>query len=333
MVRPLALILPAIALCGCVVESRIVGPAWTVQSPEPGLAVSCPVPLKPAHELPIDPDEAFDRDYQGDLGSYNFELTVFAPKDSAWKPAGEELTLLAMGIRDGAKPDDQSVSTGERDLLLSGWPGIELEGKREDGTAYSARVFLVGNRVVRVICQYPSASKGTAVDEFIDSLQITPHGSTIVAGPDLRRFPLGDSGFSALFPRKPDTSSAPFGSGSSAILMHTFLADYAIRNFLVDYGKVSPKLVGSPAAASRLVSALTSRGMKELGTHPVAQNWIMKDGAQVLRTEFSSDVGYTGVTLAWIRTRTLFIAEVSGPEPYKDERAVNTFLNSVQDKK
>jgi|GEM_PF-5970845 len=309
-------------------------PALKVQTLTPGLTVSCPATLKTTPvEKVDDPGMTNFRVWKGVSGFSSYVVSIDDIKEPDKMETSEVLSGAMGGMLASAENNGREAKiVGVRDVLLQGWPGLAATVRTSDGLAFSGRYFRTKDHFIQIGCAYPWDAKPAAVDPFLSSLKLDTTGTKQKPGPELNRFDMGDSGLTALFPRKPETHTGKVGKGDTQVPIYTFASDYGLRSFEVAYSDVSPKASTDDASNKTYCKYITDDTLKSLDGTAGKQTDIQLNGSPALRTEFTIGDDGKGVMVASVKDRRAIMLVEFAPTTYDDPATAETFLNSLQPK-
>lgn len=305
-------------------------PVWNTQAFDEGLSVSTPVPLVDTKYTNSDPKFSSVKVYGGSTASYALGVSVGRMKDISASQTSVQFSSAAKYL----STTPGAVVVGVRDVLLQGYPGQAITVSQNGGATFVARNYRFGGMFASLFGFYRSpGSRPPEIDRFLDSLHFSTTGPLTMAGPELTRYPLGDSGLSALFPRQPDHKDALIGTGSEAGTIHAYTSDYGLRSFMAGYGE----LPSTPAKSS--VTDVVSKARQVTD----ALLAIVHGKVEKQRTEqIGSDQGlYTqfvyheqarGSVLVYVHSTRIIIVIEYAPKVYEDSKTVEAFLHSVEPK-
>jgi len=301
-------------------------PPWVDQTLS-GVKVSCQKIFKPGAQQVKDPAMSKVEFWQAQTQECVFVVGVSTIKN----PEKTHTSALMSGTAAGFSEGEGTTITGMKDLVLQGWPGIAITVRQSYDVVGAGRIYRCGNQVVQVCGFYPSNfPRPAAIDKFLDSLRLPSDGDLKVAGPVLTRFPLGDSGLTALFPREPDHIEREVGKGTAKGPMHLYSSDYAIRSFQVAYRDIpftkpptSDELdTALVMIADEIVSGLQGKKTKS------KDETVGEDPA--LSVDFNAEGGAVGKVLVYMHGNRMIALIVFSPRAYSDPATIDTFLHSVQ---
>jgi hypothetical protein len=261
---------------------------------------------------------------------YVFSLTKVSG-DAMKSPPDALLAQCVAGIIAGGK----GQITGERDILLGGWPGVELQYRQENGAQGQLRAYVVKDEIVNLVVTHPLGStEPPGVSKYFGSLKLPndiEKGPLSQPGPTLEKFDLESSGFSAKVPRGAKFAVTKIGEGVAAVNMHRFAIAYLNRIYMgivFDPPSGASKdldadTTGKPAQAVNatiagfLHQAILTNTSKDT---PSGKDWI---------ADFDAGHGLIGHLETYIRNNHTYtlLAVVPGPMLQSDE--VQGFFSSV----
>jgi hypothetical protein len=299
--------------------------AFQVQTLAPGIKVTAPVKLKVDPKPDVVPSMSSIANWMGDGPDANFVVEICTLKDPTKLDTSE---VFSATLAQFSEPDGVKI-VGVRDILLNGWPGYAASLSSPSGLTMACRVFRVNERLVLMSAAYAGDQRPTSVDKFLNSLKIDDIGTQTVPGPDLKRFPLGKSGMTALFPRTPEVTESKIGAGASRGTMFVYASDYALRSFEVAYrdmpdGTLSSDLLGE---TRKYVSTDT---LRSLHGKQVDQKEAPIGDETGLWTDFTLPEGSKGIVLAYFHAKKMIMVVEFAPHGYDDPTTVNAFLRSIQ---
>ncbi len=302
-------------------------PAWTEQVLRGGVKISSPKKLLKKDQKVDDPGLANTEYWAALLDDCVLVVGISDVK----APDKTSTSELFSGAVAGSAAAKDSAIIGEKDLLLQGWPGIAVTVRDADGSVSASRIYRVGNLFVQLAAFYDAGEKRPAsADQFLASLKFASDGEQKTAGPVLTRFPLGDSGMSALFPRAPEKTQKDIGKGAAKGPMYVFSSDHAVRSLQVAYRDlpVTTQPTDEEADAARV--AIAEEVVASFHGKKTSQKDETVGSDQGLRVNFDVMKVATGTILVYLHgTRVVTLVEI-GPKAYVDDATVDTFMHSVQ---
>lgn len=129
--------------------------------------------------------------------------------------------------------------TEQFESLTRGWPTVQITTKASAAHVLTARTIKFNARNIQLLATYPANKpRPKSVDLFLASLQIPDSvgtGPLTHPWPDFNEYKLGDSGISALFPKKPEMHVEEIGTGSQQGVMTAYYANYANQYYAAGY--------------------------------------------------------------------------------------------------
>ena len=148
-------------------------------------------------------------------------------------PSDIALAETLVSVADGA----EAKVTAQRDVVLNGWSGVEFRMRSSEGGAIG-RHYIVNGAILQILVNGASfAAVEPPANKLFASLRLPPKagkGPFTKAGPEMRRFPIGDIGATVELPREPVQEDLPLPGPKQAI-MHRFASRYMNRTFVAAY--------------------------------------------------------------------------------------------------
>jgi hypothetical protein len=311
------------------VESAPSVTTWTEQVFPEGVRISAPIVLAKKPMQNTDPAMSSCDCWQGRSGHTAFVFGISKMKD----PAKVTTVSVLTGSSAGFVSSDKIVVFEEKYLLEQGWQGVGLGMHQAAGMTMITRSFRISNALVTALCVYPTAEpQPPDVLRYLDSLRLPTGGTETVAGPTFTRYPLGDSGITALFLSPPNYMESKVGRNGSQSMMHRYASGYCLREFAVAYIDIPDSVMAhlTPENSFNLESSITEEALQSLHAKQTKQldDHIGKDIG--LRTEFTIDSDAKGRILVFLhQTRIVCILQV-GPSASEDAKQIDLLFHSVE---
>ena len=162
---------------------------------------------------------------------YVFSLTEVKAEDAKAAPDA----LLAQCVA-GILSSGKGLITGERDILFDGWPGVEIRYRQAANLEGRLQAFVVKNHIVNLVVTHPLGSaEPDSATRFFSSVKLpsdVEKGALTQPGPELAKFDLDGSGFSAKVPKGVRSGPIKIGDGPTAVEMHRFATAYLNRVYM-----------------------------------------------------------------------------------------------------
>ncbi|HVT11593.1 MAG TPA: hypothetical protein VHE55_04955 [Fimbriimonadaceae bacterium] len=184
------------------------------------------------------------------------KLTEMPPGTRGWMVLADAIYTVALDATVDLKeaPADQILAanvneavgktgtlTGEKDLILNGWPGIEAEFVSDDAFHGRVRAYVVGSTVFMAGVQWEKDEPAANVTRFLGSM-MTPdkagRGPLKHAGPDFAEYKLEGTALTVRLPGKPEKSEYQIGTPDHPNKGIRFEADYGNRIFSCIYSDI-----------------------------------------------------------------------------------------------
>lgn len=298
---------------------------WVEQSFDGGFKTSAPVVLQKAPQGIADPGVARADMWQASSGGIDYLVMTSDLKDPESITTAEAFTGIVTGLfkRPGV------TIQGQRDLLLQGCPGLAMKGGRKGGKVASLHLFRSGDSIATFVAAYPAAeSAPDVVVRFFASVKLPKKGTLTEPGPEMTRYPLGDSGISAMFPTKPEAHDIPLATiNGEPQTLHGYVANYAFRAYIVGYIANAQKL---DDAALKVAKGIMSDGFvkahhgKLLGSKDLV---VGSDKGFVC--EFTDDHEQRSRIWVYLHGSKLVYVFLTTPAVFDNAKAGDSFLNSV----
>lgn len=163
--------------------------------------------------------------------------------------AEDQQSDFLSAILDGAVEDEKLLI--QRDVVFEGWPGVEYASVDEEGTHSFGRFVLVKDQLVSLLAVGDTMKTEVPAKKFYESLRLPASagkGRLSKAGPSWESYPIGETGISMNFPRKPEVGKNPKLSpvpGTEGIVVG---AEFLNRSFTVSYAEAP--VTGGPATGA-----------------------------------------------------------------------------------
>lgn len=301
--------------------------AWKTQTFTEGVSVEAPVTLLKSTDKVVDPGMKSFEVWSGSKGLTTFIVSVTRLRDPENVPTGN----LFLGCAQGVLPDDHTKVIGLKDLVHRGWPGMALTVRSEDGISLVTRTFRTPEFMIQVCASFFAHVRPPEIDRFLNSFRLSSEGDLKEPGAVLTRYPLGDSGITALFPSVPIAHDRTIGKGAKTSTMHSFAAMYALRIFGVAY--VDLPIEAKPTTDNELDKArydITELILDDMKGKKGKQSDDKVGEDQGLLTEYTTGPDQKGRLLVFIReSRAVVLAEFAH-RLYDAPKTIDAFLHSVE---
>jgi hypothetical protein len=304
-------------------------PIWTEQTFGIGYRVIAPVKLKMDKDTAKAKSHTTEGTWLGDSEACVYSVTYFEYPD-AEKPAG--LDNLRSFV-DSMLGEGKGQVIGARDILLQGWSGLAFTHKTDDGSTLASHVLSDGTRLVCVACGYDTSKpRPPEVDKFLDSLQMPKSGPALKIGIPLTRFPLDDSGISAIFPSAPEKSVSQVGVGSSRGPMPLYTSSFLFQVFRVACRDL-------PSSVAENLDSDTKDKMFEKIRDDALKNFQIKKSTQKdfkvgkdigIRVDFTTTDGFTCSLAIYVSGARFFMLFTLQPTFYSTPSTIDDFLHSIE---
>lgn len=303
---------------------------WMEQTLEPGLTVSAPLKLTKSPQKSDSTSLVKSTLWEAETKGYMLFVEAGVIKD----PEKTSTSSLMSDTASNLVESESDLVLGSRDILLQGWPGLAVSVKQKDGSIVAMHFFRMGSTAVSLVAVFDAAKPRPAeVDRFLDSLHLPSNGTQNIAGPELSRFPLGDSGLSALFPSKPEADKEDVKDSGGSGTIYSFNSDFSLRNFTVGFQDISIAsaipLVGNKLTEAE--SKSTENLVGSLKGKKVLQRSELVGKYKALYTEYAfPNKAKVRVLIYLVESRFIFflIADAMG---YDDPKTADLFFHSVED--
>ncbi len=210
-------------------EAQVLHPKWSLYALG-GFSVA--LPSEPISQTAPNLPEGF-RSWSAlmDATSYVFSLNPIRTADQSAPPDA----LLAQCVS-GILSSREAFITGERDLLLDGWPGVEIRYRIAPNTDGRLRAFVVKNQILNLVVTHPLGSvEPDGATKFFGSAALpsdVEKGTLSQPGPTIEKFDLESSGFTARVPKGVRSATQKIGEGAAAVNMHRFATAFLNRVYM-----------------------------------------------------------------------------------------------------
>jgi hypothetical protein len=201
-----------------------------------GYSVQAPAPMKAIDRALLDtPTHPESRYWVGITSAavYVTALEVVYEKDLKDAPPMRALAMFVGGVL-----EPKGVLRSQRDILLNGWPGLEIE--YTDGADRSRfRAYVLGNTIFQAGVGWPDGKPAPAeADRFLSSM-LTPdklgRGPQKTVGPEFAVHELPGGKISLRLPGTPDTSHVETQWPTAKVVVTRHVAGYGDRVFSCAY--------------------------------------------------------------------------------------------------
>jgi len=300
---------------------------WQTQTFSEGVSLEVPALLKRNLETVKDPDMTTIDLWVGVEGQSAYVVSIGHLRE----PEKAETSHLFSVNVGGMIRAEASKLVGQRDLVIQGWQGLATTFRTSDGITCAARTLRIKNCLIQIMGTFDAKTgRPPQVDRFLNSLKLPDQGDLKEPGAILTRYPLGESGLSALFPTAPQLKETLMGKGTKTVPMFAYSAEYALRTFTVAYldFPIETKPTDEELDKARYdfteLILTGSKGKKGKQTDE------MVGDAPGLLTEYAiGDIAKGRVLVYFQGTRVVFVCEVA-PRGYDAPKTIETFFHSVQ---
>lgn len=300
---------------------------WKTQTFAEGVSLEVPIPLNKSPKAFKDPGMTTVELWAGLDGVTSYLVTVGHLRDPEKTKTPQLFSASAAGLISGGK----GTLIGQRDLLLQGWPGLATTVRGDDGLSLAGRTFRTKDCFVQIgVTFLTAAGRPPAADRFLNSLKLPGEGDLKEPGPVLSRYPLGESGLSAIFPSPPELKETPMGKGAKTATLFAYSADYALRTFSVAYLDIPTTEKHTDDEADKARYDLTDEIVAGFGGKKGKQMDENIGEEQGLLTEFTVQNDEKGRVLVYLLgARVVIVLEIA-PRGYEVPKSIEAFLHSVQ---
>ena len=222
-----------------------------------------------------------------------------------------------------------------RDVLLSGWPGIEfsIEGPVETSLA---RNFLVDGRLISVAVSVRSLLPFPGYAEQVFDSLVLDDGAKVgpEISPDLpfKNLEITGEPFSVQFPGTPKEDSKSFGQGFETTVFHRFRYERDLRRFIFAYGIVPDAVLEHTSLEDRKEAREAIANEFLNAVHPMSQTvkTQRRNGNEWTTSFFRvADFESGRLEVLFADKRIYMMAEV-GPDPWAKSPVFNRFFDSFK---
>ena len=296
-----------------------------------GLGITAPAKLVPIEISQwVDPDVRACSCWAGSGGPYAFSLVIGVLKEPE---KVETEAILAGGIA-GAIRTGWSKIIDAHDVLAQGWRGIDAAVQLAADKTACFRVFHYADRVVFLAAYYGNGGpRPSAVNSFFASVHFPTDGKITVIGPTMTRYPLGDSGLSAMMPHAPTHQLSHKGENEHMGPLITFQSEYCLSHFAVTYRDLHvPDSAPKPTEEdlSKLYDVAMEGILEEGKLKKGDQREFKVDGVRGLCADVTAPDGSVGRAVIYLKNHRIVILLAMAVHGYGDPKVVDLFLHSVQ---
>lgn len=305
-------------------KSSGAGAGWKSQTFE-GVTISAPVALAPVKgaKSPGASAAKWSR-WDGTSGGATYSVVV-----AQLGPKGNVASVFADNFSNWAENGIEPYV--EKDVVADGWPGTDTTCDLPKGRKFMSRCVVTEDRFVTLTCTYAGERPiPELARQFVASVHLPTKGMLKVAGAPLKRYPLGDSGLTALFPAPPEKDV----SDDESMLAQGFRCEYGSRTFFVmcampalpDSGAYSEEDIDSirDLVATEFLKSLEAKSTSQRTEQDLCQKSVVID----FKTK---DDDWGTIRVFYYKGRFVAIGQYAEPL-YVAPKTVDTFLRSVQPK-
>lgn len=299
-------------------------PKLTPYQLSPGIFVSLP-----ASPTRMEIDEKVGKMWMVPLSDDTLITLTVLSFDTKGQSLDQSLAATLAGFMVGSK----ATQIDQKDLLLSGWPGLEFKGKSKENIVAWGQEYMVDNRVLQVVCSTQKPANGfSGVKTIFDSIRLPGGGPQKVAGPDFQPFSFEGVPGSVLLPGKPKIEKLPVKDNPYHLTVTRAVAEYGNRTFLAAYMDLPAEAADStqPDAVVEALDKESQSFVSGLGGKSLSRKSSTLDGNPLVTTEFSlgEGKGYGRVDAVYKDFR-LYVYAVVFPTYLKGSEDVKRFFASV----
>lgn len=318
--------LAALALGGAL-QQKPAPPLKTYKLP---IGVSVDLPSKPEETTDGDEKEMRTFECETENAVYFVFSTKIPEEEYKAQPPDQQLGYYALGFAGEAS----GKLLRYKDVLLKGWPGLELMVELPDKTVMWSRLFLVDKSLVQILISYASKEGPPPFSiQTLDSLKLLKSKKGPVEGCvlEFKKLEIVGAPIQLEFPGKAKDEPLETGKDES-MTMHRYRHERDLRTFIFAYGTLPDEAMeGAPADAAEQVrravldSMLQQFNAKEIDTETVSQ-----DGHEWLKAKFRVNPLITGRADIALADGRLYTLLSIGPEPWVKSSEFLRFFDSVK---
>ncbi len=146
-------------------------PVWNTYSyPSDGFSASFPsAPKLSSRDISTDAGKFELRSYMYE----NDDVALFVGIcDYGSAAEGNDRDAQLQGAKQGALENSKSHLVAERRITLGVYPGLAFESETDDGTRFTARVYMVGNTIYQTLVVDTKGKPYADTQRFLDSFQL-----------------------------------------------------------------------------------------------------------------------------------------------------------------
>jgi hypothetical protein len=300
---------------------------WQTQTFSEGVSLEVPIVLKKTSQALDDPRlKSFDL-WVGIDGQTSYLISISRYREPQKIGTPSLFSASVAGLMDGVK----GKMVGQRDLVLQGWPGLATTLRSADGLTMAVRTFRTQDLVIQFGGMFLTArGRPPKLDRFLNSLKLPEQGELKEPGAALTRYPLGESGLSALFPEAPQMEEIAMGNRTKTVPMFAYKAEYARRAFSVAYLDIPSDKEPSDAELDKGRYDFTELILSLFKAKKGKQADKTVGDIQGLFTEYTiADEAEGRIFICFLGTRVVVLSDMA-PCGYDAPKTIETFFKSLQ---
>lgn len=204
---------------------------WKPYTLRPGIRVDLPTPPV---EQPIDPEDPTTRNWL----SIHQETNIIVVTHGTYKDDATRLDQVLLGMLHGAQEASKGKILAQKDILLSGWPGVEYRLQSADGLYGICRIYAMKGELASILIGSNFTKKLDApATKLFASVKLPAkagQGPYKVAGPEFKTYAVGDTGVSIDLPNPPEVKTIEVPDVHKRKL-HQHLSQYINRVYSIGY--------------------------------------------------------------------------------------------------
>jgi hypothetical protein len=259
-------------------------------------------------------------------------IGAFSVKEKGKQPPTDQL-LAAMAAGTVSSSGGRVVE--QRDLVLQGWPGLEIKIRSAEGGFTSWTRNYVVKEMGFQVCAVSVRPDGQmpGMKAVFDSVRLPGGvGPVKVAGPEFLPFTFPDTGVSVMLPGTPKTSLEPMPGNPYGLSLHVATTDYGNRTYFFAYEDV-PDAAKEEVTPERLPQTLDGMNQEMIAGVKgklVKRSTYTLHGISIKSAEFTAPEDGYGRVASFYSEGRIYILLVTVPGALKGAPELATFFGSIK---